>query len=119
MPMRTGRGNCTSRCSSKRCKNASWSRRRSRRKFRFKNKLMSLDGSIIELSATMFDWAKYTDEGRDQTASAAGPRRLPANVRSGDGGQRQRDQRGADLRLKAGTILAVDRGYKDYEWFGS
>jgi hypothetical protein len=32
---------------------------RSRRKFRFKNKLMSLDGSILELSATMFDWAKY------------------------------------------------------------
>ena len=30
----------------------------SRRKLRFKNKLMSLDGSIIELSATMFDWAK-------------------------------------------------------------
>jgi hypothetical protein len=29
------------------------------RKFRFKNKLMSLDGSIIELSATMFDWARY------------------------------------------------------------
>jgi hypothetical protein len=28
---------------------------RSRRKFRFKNKLMSLGGSIIELSATMFD----------------------------------------------------------------
>jgi hypothetical protein len=31
----------------------------SRRKFRFKNKLMSLDGSSIELSATMFDWARY------------------------------------------------------------
>jgi hypothetical protein len=31
----------------------------SRRKFRFRNKLMSLDGSIIDLSATMFDWAKY------------------------------------------------------------
>jgi len=31
---------------------------RSRRKFRFKNKLMSLDGSIVKLSATMFDWAK-------------------------------------------------------------
>jgi hypothetical protein len=28
---------------------------RSRRKFRFKNKLMSLDGSIIELSASIFD----------------------------------------------------------------
>jgi len=35
---------------------------RSRRKFRFKNKLMSLDGSVIELSATMFDWAKYTQQ---------------------------------------------------------
>ena len=23
-----------------------------------------------------------------------------------------------DLRLKAGTILAVDRGYNDYVWFG-
>jgi len=34
----------------------------SRRKFRFKNKLMSLDGSVIELSATMFDWAKYTQQ---------------------------------------------------------
>jgi len=28
---------------------------RSGRKFRFKNKLMSLDGSIIELSASIFD----------------------------------------------------------------
>ena len=28
------------------------------KKFRFKNKLMSLDGSIIDLSVSMFDWAK-------------------------------------------------------------
>jgi hypothetical protein len=34
----------------------------SRRKFRFKNKLISLNGSIIELSATVFDWAKYTQQ---------------------------------------------------------
>ena len=30
-----------------------------RQKFRFKNKLMSLDGSIIDLSVSMFDWAKF------------------------------------------------------------
>jgi hypothetical protein len=30
-----------------------------RKKFCFKNKLMSLDGSIIDLSVSMFDWAKY------------------------------------------------------------
>jgi len=30
-----------------------------RKKFRFRNKLMSLDGSIIDLSVSMFDWAKF------------------------------------------------------------
>jgi hypothetical protein len=30
-----------------------------RKKLRFKNQLMSLDGSIIDLSMSMFDWAKY------------------------------------------------------------
>jgi hypothetical protein len=30
-----------------------------RKKFRFKNTLMSLDGSIIDLSVSMFDWAKF------------------------------------------------------------
>ena len=30
-----------------------------RKKFRFKNKLMSPDGSIIDLSVSMFDWAKH------------------------------------------------------------
>ena len=30
-----------------------------RKKFRFKNQLMSLDGSIIDLSVSMFDWAKF------------------------------------------------------------
>ena len=35
------------------------SRQGARKKFRFKNKLMSLDGSIIDLSMSMFDWAKF------------------------------------------------------------
>jgi len=30
-----------------------------RKKFRFKNKLMSLDGSVIDLSVSLFDWAKF------------------------------------------------------------
>jgi hypothetical protein len=30
-----------------------------RKKFPFKNKLMSLDGSIIDLSVSMFDWARF------------------------------------------------------------
>ena len=30
-----------------------------RRKFRFKNRLLSLDSTMIELCATLFDWARY------------------------------------------------------------
>ena len=32
---------------------------RGRRKFRFKNKLVSLDSTVIDLCATLFDWAKF------------------------------------------------------------
>ncbi|HXR79084.1 MAG TPA: hypothetical protein VN737_24130 [Bryobacteraceae bacterium] len=32
---------------------------RAKRKFRFKNPLMSIDGTLIELCATMYDWANY------------------------------------------------------------
>src|SRR5215831_12941718 len=30
-----------------------------RQKFRFKKKLMSLDGSVIDLAVSMFDWAEF------------------------------------------------------------
>jgi hypothetical protein len=32
---------------------------RTKRKFRFKNPLLSLDATVIDLCATMFDWAKF------------------------------------------------------------
>jgi hypothetical protein len=38
---------------------ASQSGTRKKRKFRFKNPLMSLDATVIDLCATMFDWAKF------------------------------------------------------------
>lgn len=38
------------------CQNAA---ARRRRKFRFKNKLHSMDATLIELCAGLFDWAKY------------------------------------------------------------
>lgn len=87
----------------------------SRRKVRFKNKLMSLDGSVIELSATMFDWAKYT-----QQKGAIKPHLLldhdgylPSFAVVTEGNYSELNV-ARDLRLKAGTILAVDRGYNDY-----
>src|SRR5438270_9869233 len=73
-----------------------------KKKFRFKNKLMSLDGSIIDLSVSMFDWAKFRQTKGHQTTSAAGSRRILAVVRGGDGGQDQRDQGGAHAAVRTG-----------------
>jgi hypothetical protein len=91
----------------------------SRRKFRFKNKLMSLDGSIIELSATMFDWAKYTQQkGAIKLHLLLDHDGYLPSFAVVTEGKYSELNVARDLRLKAGTILAVDRGYNDYVWFG-
>jgi uncharacterized protein DUF4372/DDE family transposase len=89
-----------------------------KKKFRFKNKLMSLDGSIIDLSVSMFDWAKFR-----QTKGAIKLHLLLDH----DGylpsfgvvteGKTSEIQVARTLRFDPGTILAIDRGYVDYEWF--
>lgn len=89
-----------------------------KKKFRFKNKLMSLDGSIIDLSVSMFDWAKYR-----RTKGAIKLHLLLDH----DGylpkfavvteGKTSEIKVARTLRFEPGTILAVDRGYIDYEWF--
>ncbi len=91
----------------------------SRRKFRFKNKLMSLDGSVIELSATMFDWAKYTQQkGAIKLHLLLDHDGYLPTFAVVTEGKYSELNVARDLRLKAGTILAVDRGYNDYVWFG-
>jgi IS4 transposase len=89
-----------------------------RKKFRFKNKLMSLDGSIIDLSVSMFDWAKFR-----RTKGAIKLHLLLDH----DGylpsfgvvteGKTSEIKVARTLRFAPGTILAIDRGYNDYEWF--
>ena len=56
--MNIGRGSCTRRYLSS-CWKSVEREVRGGKKFRFKNKLLSLDGSVIDLSATMYDWAKF------------------------------------------------------------
>ena len=90
-----------------------------RRKFRFKNKLVSLDSTVIDLCASLFDWAKFR-----QTKGAVKLHLLldhdgylPSVVVITEG--RRHDVRVArQLRFAAGTILVMDRGYVDYAWFG-
>jgi Domain of unknown function (DUF4372)/Transposase DDE domain len=88
------------------------------RKFRFRNKLVSLDGSIIDLSATMFDWAKYRrTKGAIKLHLLLDHQGYLPSFAVVTEGKRSELEVARSLRLEAGTILVVDRGYNDYAWF--
>lgn len=88
------------------------------KKFRFKNKLVSLDGTVIDLCATLFDWAKFRRSkggvklhllldhaGYLPQYAVITPAKKPELAVA------------RRLRLEAGTIVVFDRGYLDYRWF--
>ena len=89
-----------------------------KRKFRFKNKLLSLDSTVIDLCASVFAWAKY-----QRTKGAVKLHLLldhdgylPSVAVITEG--KVADVRVArELRFEPGTILVVDRGYVDFTWF--
>ena len=91
-----------------------------KRKFRFKNPLLSLDASVIDLCATMFDWAKFR-----RTKGAVKLHLLLDH----DGylpsfaviteGKKHEVRVARQMRFTPGTILVFDRGYTDYQWFVS
>jgi hypothetical protein len=91
----------------------------SKKKFRFRNKLYSLDSSVIDLCLSLFDWAKFR-----QTKGAVKLHLLldhdgylPSFLLITDG--KRHDVRVAQkLHLPAESIVAMDRGYNDYKLFG-
>ena len=90
-----------------------------KRKFRFKNKLVSLDSTVIDLCATLFDWAKFrrTKGAVKLHLLLDHDGYLPSLVVVTEG--RCHDVRIArELKFDPGTIVVVDRGYVDYAWFG-
>ena len=92
---------------------------RGRRKFRFKNKLVSLDSTVIDLCATLFDWAKFrrTKGAVKLHLLLDHDGYLPSVVVITEG--KRHDVRVArTLRFDPGTIVVMDRGYVDYAWFG-
>jgi hypothetical protein len=89
-----------------------------RKKFRFKNKLMSLDGSIIDLSASIFDWAKYKrTKGAIKLHLLLDHDGYLPSFAVVTEGKHSEVAVARNLRLEAGTILVIDRGYNDYAWF--
>ena len=90
-----------------------------RRKFRFKSKLVSLDSTVIDLCATLFDWAKFrrTKGAVKLHCLLDHDGYLPSVVVITEG--KRHDVRVArTLRFDPGTVVVMDRGYVDYAWFG-
>jgi len=94
------------------------SRQGVRKKFRFKNKLMSLDGSIIDLSMSMFDWAKFRrTKGAIKLHLLLDHDGYLPSFAVVTEGKTSEIKVARTLRFDPGTILAIDRGYNDFEWF--
>lgn len=89
-----------------------------KKKFRFKNKLVSLDSSVIDLCLSLYDWAKFrrTKGAVKLHLLLDHDGYLPSFAVITDG--KTSDIRVAQrLRFDPGTVLVVDRGYNDYQWF--
>jgi hypothetical protein len=89
-----------------------------KRKFRFNNKLLSLDATIIDLCESVFDWAKFR-----QTKGAVklhmlldhdGYLPIFANITEG---KEHEVKTARMLNLPEGSIVAMDRAYVDYGLF--
>jgi Transposase DDE domain/Domain of unknown function (DUF4372) len=89
-----------------------------KKKFRFKNKLLSMDSTTVELCASMFDWAHFR-----QTKGAVklhllldhdGYLPVFGHVTDGKTGDVKVAQ---TLDFPKGSIVALDRGYVDYHLF--
>jgi len=89
-----------------------------KRKFRFKNKLLSLDSTIIDLCLSLFPWADFR-----QTKGAIKLHLLLDHDGYLPDFAIITDGRTADVStarcftFPAGSIVAVDRGYYDFELF--
>jgi len=91
---------------------------RKKMKFRFKNPLLSLDASVIDLCATMFDWAKFrlTKGAVKLHLLLDHDGYLPSYAVITEG-KKHEVRVARQMRFAPGTILVFDRGYTDYAWF--
>lgn len=87
-------------------------------RFRFKNKLLTLDSTVLQLCASMFDWARFR-----RTKGAAKLHLLldhdgclPVFAHISDGAEADITV-AQQLVLPPGSIVAMDRGYIDYRLF--
>jgi hypothetical protein len=90
-----------------------------KRKFRFKNKLLSLDSTTISLCLEMFPWAKFrrAKGGVKAHVLLDHDDYLPRYVLITEARRSDVRMAGA-FPLNPGSIVVMDRGYSDYALFG-
>lgn len=89
-----------------------------RKKFRFRNKLLSLDSTSIDLCVSLFDWARYkrTKGAVKMHLLLDNEGYLPCFAHITDG-KKHDVTIGRTLRFQPGTIVVFDKGYVDYDWW--
>jgi hypothetical protein len=86
-----------------------------KRRFRFKNPLRSLDGTVIELCVRVFDWAKFqrTKGAVKLHLQLDHQGYLPCCAVLTDANTSEHKV-ARQMTFEPGTIVVVDRGYQDY-----
>ena len=88
--------------------------------FRFKNKLLTLDATLIELCASVFDWAQYRrTKGAVKLHLLLDHQGLLPSFALITEGRVHESRVARSLRFEPGTIVVFDRGYADYDWFAA
>jgi len=92
----------------------------SEHKFRFKNPLYSLDASAIDLSLKLFPWAAHREDTANVKLSVGlnHGNMIPEFVALSDGNENDMIE-GRKFNFPKGSIVAFDKGYVDYQWFGN
>jgi hypothetical protein len=89
-----------------------------RHRFKFNNKLYSLDATVVQLCLSLFPWASFrrTKGAVKMHTLLDHDSYLPAFVTITEG--RRHEAKAAHLPpLPKGSIVVVDRAYTDYAWF--
>ena len=91
-----------------------------KQRLRFKNPLLSIDATVIELCATVFDWAHYKQtKGAVKLHMVLDHNGLLPSFCHITEARKYDVVVAREWNFPAGTILVFDRGYTDFRWFRS
>jgi hypothetical protein len=88
--------------------------------FKFKNPLYSIDSTTIDLCLKLFPWADFRENkgGIKLTVKLDHQGKIPCFVTESNA--RQHDSKKIrEVPLKAGDVVAFDRGYTDYDYYAT